>query len=96
MSDIKVASIPQVPARRIEDDHYPLGAGKHPMASVSTDNLSDKRYVSTNDKADLLDRILQEHKILLKIVTGYPDILNEFVCAVKGDANLPATRPTAP
>ena len=26
----KVASIPQVPARRIEDDRNPLGAGKQP------------------------------------------------------------------
>lgn len=66
------------------------------MASNSVDDLSDKRYVSTNEKEDFLKERLRRLEIAYSIMTKYPEILNEFVCAVKGGCNLPAPELTAP
>jgi hypothetical protein len=68
------------------------------MASQSVDFLSDKPYVapaasSTNQVADML-KACHELKIAMTIMRKHPDVLNEFVCAVKGGANLPAPEPT--
>jgi hypothetical protein len=70
------------------------------MANDTVDFLSDKGYAlsprSTNHKEDLAKQIFQEYKIALQIMAGHPDVLNEFVCAVKGGVNHPAPKPTAP
>jgi hypothetical protein len=56
------------------------------MANHSLDNLSDKRYVyprSTNDKEDMISQRLHEHKVALQVMRGHPEVLNEYICAVK-------------
>jgi hypothetical protein len=65
------------------------------MASNSVDFLIHKPSVSTNDKADIIAARLHELKIAITIMQRHPNVLNEFVCAVKGGANLPATELTA-
>jgi hypothetical protein len=65
------------------------------MAEDSLYNLPYKRSVSTNDKADIISARLHELKIAITIMQRHPNVLNEFVCAVKGGVNLPATELTA-
>lgn len=60
------------------------------MAKESFYNLSHKPSVSTNDKADIIAARLHELKIAITVMSKHPNVLNEFVCAVKGGANLPA------
>ena len=68
------------------------------MASNSVDNLSYKDSpvaASTNYKADFAKQIFQEYKIALQTMKKH-GLIDEFVCAVKGGANLPAPKPAAP
>jgi hypothetical protein len=70
------------------------------MDNRSVDNLSYKLHISpaassTNYVADML-KACHELKIAYKVMKEHPDVLNEFVRAVKGGANLPAPEPTAP
>jgi hypothetical protein len=70
------------------------------MANGSVDFLADKPSAlsprSTNHKEDIIKGYLHELKIAYKVMAGHPDVLSEFICAVKGGANLPAPEPTAP
>jgi hypothetical protein len=70
-----------------------------PMAENSLYTLSDKPYVSppnsTNHNAEIM-KGLHELKIAFRVMSGHPEILQEFKRAVVGGANHPAVRPTAP
>jgi hypothetical protein len=63
------------------------------MADNSISTVPYKR--SDNQKADLVQRIFKEYKIAIQTMKRH-GIIDEFVCAVKGGANLPAPEPTAP
>jgi hypothetical protein len=71
------------------------------MANRSVDFVSDKpsslalsSRSTINYTADML-KACHELKIAYRIMSRHPDILNEFIHAVKGGANLPAEAPTA-
>jgi hypothetical protein len=60
------------------------------MAENSVHNLPYKRSVqvslSDNDKGDLITTKLEQHAIALKVLSKYPDAMNEFLRAV-GDVD---------
>jgi hypothetical protein len=64
------------------------------MADNSFYTVPYKR--SDNDKADIIKQRLNELKIAYRVMSRHPIVLNEFISAVKGGANLQATEPTAP
>jgi hypothetical protein len=70
------------------------------MVNNTADILSYKDHVlsprSTNHKVDIIKGYLHELKIAYQVMAGHPDVLSEFIRAVKGGANLPAPEPTAP
>jgi hypothetical protein len=60
------------------------------MASNSVEFLSHKPYVSsayksTNDKENFIKERLRRLEVAYATVAKYPAILEEYVCAVKGD-----------
>jgi hypothetical protein len=55
------------------------------MVEKSLYNLSHKPSVSTNDKEDFIKERLRRLEIAYAILAKYPEILNEYVSAVKGE-----------
>lgn len=67
------------------------------MADNTLFSVPYKRSVSTNDKADVISKNLHDFKIAIFVMQRHPDVLNEFISAVKGPCKDPApVEPTAP
>jgi hypothetical protein len=66
------------------------------MADNTLFSVPYKRYVSTNDKEDFIKERLRRLEIAYATIAKYPEILNEYICAVKGGVNHPAEAVTTP
>ena len=55
------------------------------MAENSLYSVPYKRSVSSNDKEDFIKERLRRLEIAYAVLAKYPEILNEYVFAVKGD-----------
>jgi hypothetical protein len=55
------------------------------MAENSLHNLPYKRSAPTNDKEDFIRERLRRLEIAYAVLAKYPEILNEYVSAVKGE-----------
>jgi hypothetical protein len=56
----------------------------NPMADNSLDNLHNKDSPVSGPTADIISDRLHELKIAYIVMQRHPEVLNEFVCAVKG------------
>ena len=59
------------------------------MANNSLDNLHNKDSPVSGPTADIISDRLHELKIAYIVMQRHPEVLNEFVCAVKGAADPP-------
>jgi hypothetical protein len=71
-----------------------MNSGSHSSTSYLINSVEKK--VSPNDNEDFIKKRLERLEIAYFVMQRHPNILDEFISTVKGDANPQASELTAP